>query len=379
MTVARPDDTIRIDSVQGDFAIVIEQATSYEIVNDLTAPSEARFELGDEGTWSALKDAIAIGTRFVVTVNHRPRLRGRLLSRRLPSNPQSGATVQVVVRTVVADAMFTTADPKLNFRRATLRDAVLAAYKPLGLEEADFIFSPEVARDILTGKAGSSKAPADLQTIKEDAAKTAPPETVYAFVERHLNRFHLTHWDGPDGRVVVGAPDDEQAPIGQLRSRRGQAAQSNNVLSCEKIEDFEEVPTGLWVFGSGGGRELAKRKVQWVEPDPTLVAVEPSLERTVVIVDEGIKTQAQAEARARREMAMRSLQKNAFRISVDGLSYWTGHELIPWAPDTVADVHVDVEGAAPGPYLIYRTALRGNANDGLTAELDLVAKGVWRL
>ncbi len=377
--MARPDDTVRIDSVQGDFSIVIEQATTYEVVNDLTAPSEARFELGDEGTWSALKPAIAIGTRFVVTVNNRPRLRGRLLARRMPLNPESGATVQVTVRTVLADAAFTTCDPTINLRRATLRDAVLAAYKPLGLVEADFIFSADVARDILTGKAGTSKAPADLQAIQEDAAKPSPPEPVYAFVERHLNRFHMSHWDGPDGRIVVGTPDDAQVPTCQLRSRRGAAAQANNLLSCDRVEDFEEVPTGLWVFGAGGGRELAKRKVQWVEADPTLVAVEPSLERSVMIIDDALKTQGQAEARARREMSMRSLQKNAWRVSVDGLSYWNGHDLIPWAPDTVADVHVDVEGAPPGPYLIYRTSLHGSAAEGHTTDLDLVAKGIWRL
>jgi prophage tail gpP-like protein len=377
--MARPDDSVRIDSVQGDFSIVIEQATTYEVVNDLTAPSEARFELGDEGSWQALKPELAIGTRFVVVVNNRPRLKGRLLARRMPVSAQSGATVQLTVRTVLADAMFTTCDPTINLRRASLRDAVLAAYKPLGVGEADFIFSAEAARNILTGKSGGAKGPADLQAIKEDAAKPAPPETVQAFVERHLNRFHLSHWDGPDGRIVVGTPDDAQAPVCQLRSRRGAAAQANNVLSCDRTEDFEEVPTGLWVFGAGGGRELAKRKVQWVEPDLTLVSVEPSLERSVMIVDDALKTQDQAEARARREMSIRSLQKNAWRMTVDGLSYWDGHDLIPYAPDTVADVHVDLDGVPPGPYLVFRTALRGSAEDGHTAELDLVGKGVWRL
>ncbi len=377
--MARPNDLVRIDSVQGDFSLVLEQATNYEVVNDLTAPSEARFEVGDEGTWAELQDAIAIGTRFIVSVNRKPRLRGRLLTRRLPQSPDTGTTVQVSVRTVLADALFTTCDPKLNLRRATLRDAVLGAYAPLGLSEADFLFAADVARNILTGKGGSSKAPADLQAIQEDAAKPQPPETVYPFVERHLNRFHLSHWDGPDGRIVVGSPDDEQTPIGQLRSRRPPNAAGNNVLDCEKIEDFEEVPKALWVFGAGGGRDLSRRKVSWVEPDVTLVAVEPSLERSVVVIDDAIRTQAQAEARARREMTMRSLTKDAFRVRVDGLSYWDGHELIPWAPDTVADLHVDVVGAAPGPYLIYRTVLRGNPDDGHIAELDLVAKGIWRL
>lgn len=373
-------DTFRLESIGSDgLDVVVDRCLSYEIVSDLTAPSEARFELGNEGTWSVLREAIAIGTRFLVVVNERPWMRGRLLARRLPVSSQTGATVQLTIRTVLADAMYTTADPTINLRKASLRDMVLAAYAQLGLAEPDFIFNADLARNLVTGKGKSTKAPADLAKIKEDAAKPSPPEPVYNFVERHLNRFHLTHWDGPDGRIVVGAPNDEQAPIYNLRCLRNARAQRNNVMTMERGEDFEEVPTRLTVAGVGGGREHRKAKVRFDVTDPVLTAAVPALDRSVVIVDDGLKNAAQVESRARREMAMRSLAKNAWRVGVDGWSYRDGHTKTTYAVDTVADVQVDIAPEASGAFLVYRVALKGSASDGHTSDLDVVGKGVWRL
>lgn len=375
----RRPDTVRIESASGGLSIVVDRATTYEIVNDLTQPSEVRFELGNDTSWSVLRDALATGTRFQVFVNERPRLKGRLLSKRSPLSASGGATIQATVRTVLADAQYSTAEPKINLRKASLEDAVLAAYEQHGLTAADFVFRADLARSILTGKGKTGKPPVDLQAIKEDTAKPSPPETTWNFVERHLNRFHLTHWDGPDGTVVVGSPDDRQAALYRLRCVRNGNTQANNVLDCERLEDFEEVPTAVWVAGVGGGREYSKSKVQWVESDDTLVAVEPSLSRHVVIVDEALRTQAQAEARGRREMAMRSLGKNAWRITVDGFSYWDGYASTLYAPDTVADVQIDSAPDARGPFLIYRTALRGSASEGHVTTLDVVGQGIWRL
>lgn len=376
----RPDDTVRIESVQGsDFAIVVDRATSFEVTHDLSEPASARFELGDDGSWSALKDALQTGTRFKVVVNDRAWLTGRMLAKQLPISASAGSTIRLSVRTRLADAAFASASPDISVRKASLKEVVLAAYGPLGLTEADFLFSADAARDLLTGKAGRSSAPADLAAIKEDDAKVHPPETIAAFVERHLNRFHLSHWDAPDGRIVIGAPDDTQAPLYVFRCRKGDRGQLNNILDCEKSEDFEEVPTVLGVFGVGGGKQWAKSRVRAVEEDPTLAAVDPPLYRPVLIVDEAVKLEAQASARARLEMSMRSRAKDAWRVTLDGLSYWDGKESIPLAIGAIADLQVDTSGVVSGAYLITRTTLRGDADNGFSAQLDLVAKGIWRL
>ncbi len=376
----RERDTVRIESVQGgDFSIVVDRCTQYEVVNDLTAPSAARFELGDDGTWSVIRDAIAIGGRFQVSVNDKPRLTGRLLTRNLAVSADAGGTVQVVVRTRLADAMFTTIDPKIGTKNTTLEALVLAAFDRMQLTRADFIFATDLARDLFTGRGRGGSATPDLSAMKEDEARPHPPETVYSFVDRHLSRFHLMMWDAPDGRIVIGAPDDKQRPLYLMSAHRGRAGLTNNLLSATKTEDFEEVPAEMWVFGVGGGKDQARARIKFVTVDPTLAAVEPFLDRTAMVIDESIVTQAQAEARARRELMRRRLMSDSWVLETDGLSYWTGTERIPYGVDTVADVRVDVAGGANGAYLVYQTKLTGSADRSHTTQLTCCGKGIWAL
>ncbi len=377
----RPDrDTVLIESIQGgDFSIVVDRATQYEIVTDLTQPSVARFELGDSGTWSAIRDAIAIGARFKVSVNDKPRVTGRLLTRNLAVSASAGGTVQVVVRTLLADALFTVCDTNIGVRNATLETIVLAAFKRMGLTKADFIFRADLARDLITGRSDPQKPALEIHNIKEEEARPHAPESIYAFVDRHLSRFGLMLWDAADGRIVIGKPDDSQTAAYIMTMRRGVASRTNNLLSVTKTEDFEEVPGMLGVFGVGGGKDVTKSRVRFVQRDATLDALAAQLDRVAVVIDEGITTQAQAEARARREMMRRSLNKDSWALETDGLSYWSGSEAIPYGIDTVADVRVDIAGAANGPYLIWQCTMKGNASESHKTNLVGVARGIWKL
>jgi prophage tail gpP-like protein len=178
---------------------------------------------------------------------------------------------------------------------------------------------------------------------------------------------------------VIGAPDDTQNPVYLMTARRGEAAQANNLLSATKTEDFEDVPRDLWVFGVGGGKDTVKATVKFVELDTTLFAVAPALGRVAVINDESIKTQAQAEHRARREMMRRSLMKDTWTLETDGFTHWDGSESLQYLVDMVADVQVDVAGGAVGPYLLYQVRMVGNAESGNTTTLTAAGKGVWTL
>lgn len=373
-------DTVLLESVQGgDFSIVVDRATQYEIVTDLTQPSCARFELGDTGTWTNIRSALGIGARFRVSVNDRPRVTGRLLTRNLAVSASAGATVQVVVRTLLADALFTSVNPKIGVRNATLKQVILEAFKPLGLTEADFIFRADLARNLITGRSDPAKPALEIANIKEEEARPHPPESIYAFSDRHLSRFSMMMWDTADGRICIGTPDDTQQPSYLMACRRGSAAATNNLLSVTKTEDYEEVPAKLFIFGVGGGKDQSKARVKFVTTDPTLNALEATLDRTAVVIDEGVKTQAQAEARARREMMRRSLVKDSWALEADGLSYWSGSEARAYGIETVADVRVDVAGAANGPYLIWQCSMKGDASNGHRTTMVGVKRGIWRI
>jgi len=380
--VKRERDTVQIESIQGgDFSIVVDRATQYEIATDLTQPSAARFELGDSGTWSAIRDAIAIGGRFKVTVNDAPRITGRLLTRNLAVSASAGATVQVVVRTLLADALFTAVNPAIGVTKATLKDVVLKAFAGMRLEEKDLIFRADLARNIITGRSSSTptKPALEIHDIKEEEARPHPPESIYAFVDRHLSRFGLMMWDTADGRIVIGAPDDTQDPLYVMTCRRGAQGRTNNLLDVRKTEDFEDVPSKLFVYGIGGGKDQSKARARGVELDRTLAFLDSPLDRVAIVIDEGVTTKAQAEGRARREMMRRSLHKDSWTLETDGLSYWSGSQKIPYGVDTVADVRVDVAGAANGPYLVWQCTMRGSAGESHRTTLTGVGRGIWRL
>jgi hypothetical protein len=174
--MARPArDTITISKEGGgDASLLIDRSTQFEIVTDLLAPSTARFELGDEGTWDALRDIGAIGSRMVVSINGYTRLKGRLLTRNLMATVGGGATVQLAIRTRLADAMFTACDPGVGVKNVQLKDLILQAFKRMGLEEADFIFQGDVARSVLTGR-GSRNAPEpEVRSLTRGGGAPAP-------------------------------------------------------------------------------------------------------------------------------------------------------------------------------------------------------------
>lgn len=372
----RPIDRLTIESVDGD-AGVFDRFTSFECTNDLTAPSEASFECGDDGTFRSFEKVIAHGNRFRVVLNDRLRMTGRVEAHDIPTDAQGGATVRFVIRTKLADAAFASANPKIAIQGATLKDLILKAYAPLGYLESDFIFKVDVARDLMTGRSSKGKKKVDLEKLSLEQAKVNPPETIYEFVERHLLRFHLSHWDAPDGKIVVGAPDDQQAPLYMFRLKFGARAVENNLLKAHRVRDLSDAPSLLGVFGIGGKTDFTKSKIARALEVPEVA--QAKLYRPVLILDEGIQNRAQAEGRVRREVAARSRRIDCWELETDGLSYWDGRSAIPYGIDTTADVEVDSGGGATGQYLLHRVRIRRDPESGDNVSLTVIRKGLWVL
>lgn len=373
---ASPFDTIVLESVEEDKSLDI--LTSVQMKNSINGPSEATFELGDDGTYPELEDFLALGQTFRVTVNDYARLTGRVEMLDTPLDAGRSSVLRFAIRTRLTDAVYASADPKIRVKNVSIKEFVLACYATIGVTPDKFVFDPATARQLLTGKpAKGARSPKDLAPLKEDQAKVRPPESVFTAVDRHLRRHGLMHWDSPDGKIIVGQPDDEQAPIYQFRSLRGSAAQDNNVLSVTRVRDVGDSPTLLGVFGQGGGRNFSKTKIRAIEVQQTLL--DAGFNRPVLLVDEGIKTQELAERRARREVAMRTRGLDGFTVSVDGFSHDPAGRRGLYAPDTVAEVVFETSGRAFGSYYVEATQMAQSPGGGQTTQLTLVQPGVWRL
>jgi prophage tail gpP-like protein len=287
--------------------------------------------------------------------------------------------IRFTIRTKVQDAWYASAAEGIAVKNVSLKDFILALYEPLGYSESDFVFRGSVARDLITGRSSTNQGSdtTDLEPIKLDAAKVRPPETIYEAADRHLRRHGLMHWDSPDGRIVVAAPNDEQDPLYTLTLSRANQGLGNNVLGTTRTRDWSGIPSKVGLYGVGSGRGTSRARVSATAEDEDVIAA--GFHRPVTILAEAVKTQALAGRAAARELAARSKSKDSFDVEVDGLSFWDGYVGIPWGVDTVAEVHTDAAGGSCGAYYLHRTILQRNATDGDKTNVSLVRKGVWKL
>jgi len=357
----------------------VEAFTSVSIRNSIVEPAEVSVELGDDTGWDRLSAITGLGSQYQVYVNDRPRIRGRIEAIDSPHDAAQGTVQRLVIRTKLSDAIYSSAPAGIRMRNISIRDFILACYASVGLTEADFDFRGDVSRNLMTGKSSKGgRSPVALDRLEADRAKVGPSETIFAAVDRHIRRHGLLHYDGPDGRIVVAAPNDTQDPIYFFRSfADAQLAATNNVLSATRALDVSSAPTHLGVFGKTSNADFTKAKLGAVVFNPDLIAA--GFNRRVVVVDEGLRTRAFADRRASREFAQRNRGLDRLTITTDGLSYREGAQLIPYAPDTVADVLLASQGGALGAFYVESIQMERSAGAGDRTTVIAVRRGVWDL
>jgi prophage tail gpP-like protein len=366
-----------VDQVRIEAAGVgtIDNLTATQISNDLTAPSEGAFELGNEGTWASIAEQVQNGTEYMVFVNELLRLTGRVEFTDQPTDAQGGSTVRLTVRTKLADAMYASAKPTIKVKDTSIKEFILALYEPLGFTAADFQFSQAAGRDLLTGE-GSAGAgdTVDLEPMKADEAKVNPPETVYDAADRHLRRHGLMHWDAPDGKIIVGAPAaDGEATYRLILNQDGR---SNNILACTPAQDWSGVPSSVTVIGAQRRKGTSRKRVAGgvIEHDVFYAG----FHRPIVIQAEGITSVDKAKRAAAREMSARRRTMDCWDIEVDGLSWWDGDHGVGWSTDAFVEIESDLIGKPTGLYYIHRVVCRRDVNGDKT-NLSVVRKGLWVL
>jgi prophage tail gpP-like protein len=342
--------------------------------------------LGNDTSWKEIENKIKPGTIYKIFINDRIRLTGRVELNDIPLDSMGGADIQFTVRTKLADAMFASANQRIKIENQTILDFLTAIYAPLGYTKSDFIFPNEAykSRDLITGKNTSGqreqkKTPKDLEKITTKEAKVNPPETIYAAADRHLRRHGLMHWDSPDGKIVVSAPNDEQTPIYNFRAYTGKEARANNVIGATRSRDWSEVPSSIIFTGVGPlkGKGYPKKKIAHTENDQDLI--DAGFYRPVVIQTEGIKTKELLNRTALREKSVRSKRKDAWDIETDGLSWWDGYKNVPIGVDTTANIVSNIAGGPLGAYYVHRVVSRRDAFNGDRTNMSLLRRGIWKL
>jgi prophage tail gpP-like protein len=209
-------------------------------------------------------------------------------------------------------------------------------------------------------------------------------ETTLAFLQRHLRRFGLMIWDGPDGRVVVAEPDDDQDSIYEFRCFRDEAGQGNNVTRIARIEDVSGVPTSLSVFGYSGGLDYQRSKVSTLVTNQALIESGFALGgeavvgfRPMVIVDDGVRTAELARRTANREFSERARRSDVIAVETD--RYADADDGAVYAIDTCCEAYVETLGGAAGKYYIEEVTYQLSVDAARRCAISASKAGSWVL
>ncbi len=374
--MSRPRDDIRVVTEDGTF----DRFKSLEVSQDFNEVGSCTLSFGDDGSLPSVLRMIKPGRSVAVSCNGYRIFTGRFEAHGEPLDAGSGMQVQCVARTKLSDARVSGANPGLLFRNTTLKAFLLKLFEPLGYAEKDFQFSAAAARNLQTGRATGAPKPVDLDKPKFDQLKVQPPETVWECASRVLKWHHLMIWDAGDGRIIVGRPDDTQAPTYRFLCRRYPNADANNVLSIRPAVDWSEVVGEVHVHANTYGRDIRRSPIQGVSVDLDLAAEAArsgNFSRIIYIPSDGARTKGYAQAQSRREMAARQKTKATWEVDADGWSQWQGNGLVNFTINTVADIQSDVHEGLGGPFLVQRIARRLDVDKGPTTLLGCVGKGIY--
>jgi prophage tail gpP-like protein len=386
--VKSPEDKIELRSLATGAGGTFDAYTSAHITRSILKPSEAGFEIGDNGSYRDLREVVATGAPFDLVINGRQQLQGQVVMRESPFDARQSAALRCVFRTKLADMNIGAADPTIRVVGMTLKQLIVRAIKQHGMTERDVIFRGDVSRNVMTGKPTSGgRIPKDLEPLKEKEANVQPGETTFQLLARHLRRHGLMIWDGPDGRIVIAAPDDQQEPLYYFRCFRGEDGAANNVTRIARVEDTSGAPTSLYAFGYSGGQSFQRAKVSAGRTNQTLIDAGFAARgdakigfRPVLIIDEGIRTKELAERVVGRELSERLRRQDAWAIETYGLAYRErpGDDA-PYAVDTTCEAVVDSLGGSAGRFYLEELTMRVSPQDGFRTFMQATKAGTWAL
>lgn len=266
-----------------------------------------------------------------------------------------------------------------------LTETILSVLRPYGFETIIADTAASVAT--VSGKPIDGRAAAvSLPALKHNEAHPQQGETPYQFIARLITRLGCCLRMAPDGVLLVGKPDYEQAPAYTLiRTLSGGAGPGDYFVGDVEVVDTND----------GQHSECQVRGQQLDNPSQTqtnlpiarvqeniLHARRPSYRSPIaapykpkIVKDKGSRDKATALSTAKLELGLQA--SKAFYITgmVDGFVSTTGRI---WSVDTIAHVVIEQEGLEEDMWIAERvlTLSRGGGDgDGEHTRLKLLPKG----
>jgi len=276
----------------------------------------------------------------------------------------------------------------------------LVSFAGLGIEElakrcagpwfSAVSLSNAVNRGLITGKARGAKGgkaykEPDIPRDERRYRKVEPGETRWAVLEYFLRELGLLAWSAADGEtLIVGLPNYEQEPTFSLYHPRAGSprAAEGNVLRLRRKDSVGDRYSRIVAVGANpgdavnfGARTTKRRGSASNGAGDHGIGKDFQRRKVLLIADDAIKNDTQAQVRADREMAERDAAGLELVASVDGHGQLVSgaRRSTLWACDTMVQVESE-KLRVKGRYLVTRVSMRGDSENE-TTELTLVPKG----
>lgn len=324
--------------------------TRYEIDSDLLTPADA---------WSVtlaqseiiLPAQVKEGTPVEVRLGGEVVLTGRIDERDLAVEP-GRHTLNMSGRDGAA-VLLDCSSPILTVQQLTLDQVVTKIVRPLGLTRV------RISAD---------------STSPREKFSCEPGDTAWDALRRAAEANGLWPWFEPDGTLVVGGPDYNQAPVATLTMRRDGVG--NNVESLREARSLQDRYSEVTVLGqahasgAGDGERDGRHNVRAVVRDEGVPVYRPR-----VLVDHEAINEAIAAARGRKFISDARVKGYTLEATVKGHRTAGG---VLWKPGQRVNVRSEPHDLDATFFLIARRFM-GGEGVGQRTVLSLKEDRAWVL
>jgi prophage tail gpP-like protein len=330
-----------------------EEWDGWSIESDLLTPADAfELELFTKDA-TRLPSVLAEGAPCSLTLGKDRVLTGQIDEFEHDISRQ-GISMRITGRDRAAPLVDCSA-PFVSMREATLAQIIDQVVKPLGVTQIEIRAAQARTRRRVQIEPGQSAWEALLQVAEANG---------------------LWPWVEPDGRLIIGGPDYNAAPVGTLIMREDGVG--NNVQRLSVRRSIANRYSQITVLGQHGqydndGLDTKRAHLKSVIQDDTLAR--RGIFRPKVIIDSSSENQDMATTRARKLLADSRLE--GFEIRAVVMGHRAGNGQV-WSPGQRVIVRSEPHGLDATYFLMSRT-LRLTRGEGAITELRLREDKMWVL
>lgn len=279
-------------------------------------------------------------------------------------------------RDVLTGRSLQTSQERLRIEEARAQGVPVSAFSRAARRRAERANRPldeslgTTASDRARGRTSNGMVSSDVRRLTAREAAPRAGETVWQFLDRHARRLGLMLWMSPTGKLIVGAPHYAQRPLYRfVRRWQSRSDDPNTMVSAQRTTSNAERFSEVIVYGRARGHDVERSAIR-----ASVLDTGVPFERVLIVHDNALRTNEEAERRAQREIRERIAASDV--LDVEMYDHGLGRYL--FAIDTIADLEDEVTGARGRWYVTKRTFSRSREH-GTKTSLRLVPSGAIQL